>query len=93
MTELLRAWHGWPARGLVYTDTTRDGMLLGPNLGGLQTCVETYAGPVFLSGGVSDLDDIAACADSGAAGVVIGRALYEGAIDLAEALRAFPAPA
>ena len=44
-----------PARGLVYTDTTRDGMLLGPNLAGLKTCLETFGGPVYVSGGVSSL--------------------------------------
>jgi phosphoribosylformimino-5-aminoimidazole carboxamide ribotide isomerase len=90
MTELLRAWHDWPARGLIYTDTARDGMLLGPNLAGLRTCLETYAGTVFVSGGISSVDDISACQSNGAAGVVIGRAVYEGTIDLPTALRAFP---
>ena len=93
MTELLRVWHDWPTLGLVYTDTTRDGMLLGPNLAGLATCVETYAGPVFLSGGVSSVDDIVACQAGGAAGVVVGSALYERRIDLADALSAFPVTA
>ena len=93
MTELLRVWHDWPTLGLVYTDTTRDGMLLGPNLAGLATCVETYAGPVFLSGGVSSVDDIVACQAGGAAGVVVGSALYERRIDLADALSAFPVAA
>jgi phosphoribosylformimino-5-aminoimidazole carboxamide ribotide isomerase len=90
MTELLRVWHGWPARGLVYTDTSRDGMLEGPNLAGLDTCRETYAGDVYLSGGVTSIEDIRSCQAHGAAGVVIGRALYEGRIDLAAALLAFP---
>ena len=41
---------------------------------------------------ISSLEDLAACRASGAAGVIVGRALYEGAIDLPAALRAFPAP-
>jgi len=92
MTELLKLWRDWPARGLVYTDTTHDGMLEGPNLAGLDTCRETYGGDVFLSGGISSLDDIDACAEHGAAGVVIGRALYEGRVDLGGALQKYPEP-
>jgi phosphoribosylformimino-5-aminoimidazole carboxamide ribotide isomerase len=92
MTELLKLWRDWPARGLVYTDTTRDGMLKGPNLAGLATCREIYGGDVFLSGGISSMDDIDACAERGAAGVVVGRALYEGQVDLAGALHKYPEP-
>ena len=86
--ELLRAWRGWPAEGVVYTDTTRDGLLTGPDLDGLRSCQELYAGPVIASGGVGSVDDIRACAAAGAAGVVVGKALYEGRVDLAEALLA-----
>ena len=86
--ELLRAWRSWPAAGVVYTDTTRDGLLTGPDLDGLRSCQELYGGPVIASGGIRSVDDIKACAAAGAAGVVVGKALYEGRIDLAEALRA-----
>jgi phosphoribosylformimino-5-aminoimidazole carboxamide ribotide isomerase len=86
--ELLRAWRGWPAAGVVYTDTTRDGLLTGPDLDGLRSCQELYAGPVIASGGIGSVDDIRACAAAGAAGVVVGKALYEGRVDLAEALQA-----
>jgi len=87
-TELLRLWRLWSTAGLVYTDTTRDGLMTGPNLDGLQICRDLFGGPVILSGGISSLEDIAACAAAGASGVVIGRALYEGRVDLAGALRA-----
>ena len=73
---------------MIYTDTARDGVLAGPDLDGLRQCRDGYSGPVYLSGGVSSLDDIAACAEAGAAGAVIGKALYEGRIDLEAALRA-----
>lgn len=86
-TELLRVWSGWRATGLVYTDTTRDGVLAGPNLEGLRSCRELFTGPVIVSGGIGSLDDITACAAAGAAGVVIGKALYEGRFDLAAALQ------
>src|SRR5438132_7086034 len=78
ITELLRAWRGWPARGLIYTDTAHDGMLQGPNLAGLRTCRDTFGGDVYVSGGISSLEDITACRAGGAAGVIVGRALYEG---------------
>lgn len=87
-TELLRLWHDWPAAGVVYTDTARDGLLAGPDLDGLRTCQELYAGPVIASGGIGSLDDITACAVAGAAGAIVGKALYEGRVDLATALRA-----
>jgi phosphoribosylformimino-5-aminoimidazole carboxamide ribotide isomerase len=87
-TELLRRWRDWPAAGVVYTDTARDGLLVGPDLDGLRTCQELYAGPVIASGGIGSIDDITACAAAGAAGVIVGKALYEGRVDLADALRA-----
>ncbi len=86
--ELLRAWRAWPAAGVVYTDTTRDGLLAGPDIDGLRTCRELYGGPVIASGGIGSVADITACAAAGAAGVVVGKALYEGRVDLVQALRA-----
>jgi phosphoribosylformimino-5-aminoimidazole carboxamide ribotide isomerase len=91
-TELLRRWRRWRAAGVVYTDTTRDGMLSGPNLDGLQICRDLYVGPVILGGGIGSLEDIAACAAAGATGVLVGRALYEGKVDLASALQTFTNP-
>lgn len=92
-TELLRRWKGWRAAGLVYTDTTRDGMLSGPNLDGLQICRDLYGGPVIVAGGIGTLEDIAACAAAGATGVLVGRALHEDTVDLASAVRTFANPA
>jgi phosphoribosylformimino-5-aminoimidazole carboxamide ribotide isomerase len=86
--ELLREWRTWPAAGVVYTDTARDGLLAGPDLDGLRSCLELYGGPVIASGGIGSLDDITACAAAGAAGVIVGKALYEGRVDLALAMRA-----
>ncbi len=91
-TELLRRWKGWRAEALVYTDTTRDGMLNGPNLDGLQICRDLYGGPVIVAGGIGSLEDIAACAAAGAAGVLVGRALHEGRVDLASAVQTFTNP-
>ena len=91
--ELLTAWREWGAAGVIYTDTTRDGLMTGPDLEGLRVCRELYAGPVFLSGGISSLADISACSAAGAAGVVVGKAFYEGRIDLDAALHPLAKPA
>jgi phosphoribosylformimino-5-aminoimidazole carboxamide ribotide isomerase len=92
-TELLRLWRDWPAAGVVYTDTARDGLLVGPDLDGLRTCQELYGGSVIASGGIGSIEDITACAAAGAAGAIVGKALYEGRVDLVDALRAVAAAA
>lgn len=86
--DLLAAWTTWPVAGLIYTDTTRDGMLAGPDLEGLGRCRSQFSGTVFLSGGVRNVDDAVAAAAHGAAGVIVGRALLEGRFDLRQAIGA-----
>jgi phosphoribosylformimino-5-aminoimidazole carboxamide ribotide isomerase len=84
----LERWRAWPAAGVVYTDVDRDGVLAGPNLDGLRHCLEVYGGAVYASGGVTTAADIEACARAGAAGVILGRALHDGVLSLADALSA-----
>ena len=92
MEDVLRSWRGRPSAGVVFTGTDRDGMLDGPDLDGLDRCRALYEGDVYVSGGITTSEDVDACAAHGAAGVVIGRALYEGNLDLGELLREFPVP-
>jgi phosphoribosylformimino-5-aminoimidazole carboxamide ribotide isomerase len=73
-------------RHFVYTDIRRDGTLSGPNLSGLSELIETVDANVIASGGIAMLDDLKAVATAGAAGAIVGRALYDGRIDLAEAI-------
>ncbi|HEX3607440.1 MAG TPA: 1-(5-phosphoribosyl)-5-[(5-phosphoribosylamino)methylideneamino] imidazole-4-carboxamide isomerase [Candidatus Dormibacteraeota bacterium] len=87
----LRRWSDWEAAGVVLTNIARDGALTGPDLEGLEACIAAYSRPVIASGGVASLEDLIALADIGAAGAIVGRALYEGRIDLSAALRLFPA--
>jgi phosphoribosylformimino-5-aminoimidazole carboxamide ribotide isomerase len=70
----------------VWTSVARDGALAGPDIGGLRECLAAYGGPVIVSGGVSTRRDLEECARAGAAGAIVGRALYEGRLDLREAL-------
>jgi len=72
---------------LIYTDVARDGMLGGPDLEGLVALVHAVAVPVVLAGGVTTLDDIRAADAAGAEGVVVGRALYDGRLRLADVVR------
>lgn len=75
---------------IIYTDIERDGALAGPNVEATAALARRIRTPVIASGGVSSLDDLRALkavADSGIAGVISGRALYDGRIDLREALR------
>jgi phosphoribosylformimino-5-aminoimidazole carboxamide ribotide isomerase len=73
-------------RHFVYTDIRRDGTLSGPNVQGLGELIENVDADVIASGGISSLSDIKDVATAGAAGAIIGRALYDGRIDLAEAV-------
>jgi phosphoribosylformimino-5-aminoimidazole carboxamide ribotide isomerase len=74
-------------RTLIYTDVRRDGMLGGPDLEGAGR-LQTLGAEVIASGGVAGLRDIVAVRDAGLAGAIVGRALYEGRLDLATALAA-----
>jgi len=79
---------GWALAAIVYTDISRDGMLAGPNLDRTQEIAESTDVPVIASGGVTSIDDVRRLTALPVAGAIIGRALYEGKIDLAEAIRA-----
>src|SRR6202011_2055199 len=85
----LAGWRDWPAAGVIRTDIGRDGALLGPDIDGLEACVEAYDGAVIASGGIRSLEDLIAVADAGAAGAIVGRALYERTLDLTAALKLF----
>ncbi len=76
------------AAALLYTDVTRDGTGIGPNVDETARLARAVAVPVLASGGVARLDDLRRLAEvPGVEGCVVGHALYTGAIDLAEALR------
>jgi phosphoribosylformimino-5-aminoimidazole carboxamide ribotide isomerase len=77
------------AAAIVYTDIDRDGVLQGPNVVATAALAKAVTTPVIASGGVSSIGDLRAlAAEPGIAGAIVGRALYDGRIDLAEALAA-----
>ncbi len=72
---------------VVYTDIDRDGMLTGPNVEETRAMAEQVAIPVVASGGVSNLDDLVALSGiPGLMGAITGKAVYEGKIDLKQAI-------
>jgi phosphoribosylformimino-5-aminoimidazole carboxamide ribotide isomerase len=73
-------------RTLIYTDIDRDGMLVGPNIEIASELARRTSIEVIASGGVGRLDDVAAVADAGLAGVILGKALYERRVSLEAAL-------
>ena len=80
--DLARRWEAWPLAAIVYTDISRDGMLEGPNFEAIAELAAQVRVPVIASGGVSTLDDIRRLATLSLAGCIVGRALYEGRLEL-----------
>ncbi|RMG29117.1 MAG: 1-(5-phosphoribosyl)-5-[(5-phosphoribosylamino)methylideneamino]imidazole-4-carboxamide isomerase [Gammaproteobacteria bacterium] len=88
--ELARRFEDAGVSAIVYTDIARDGMMQGVNAEATAELARSISIPVIASGGVRSIADIqrlCAVREAGIEGVIIGRALYEGAIDLAEAQR------
>ncbi len=85
--ELARQFEGEPIAAIVYTDIATDGMMAGPNVEAMAEMQRSVNLPVVASGGVTTVADVHRLADVGMAGCIIGRALYEGTIDLKEALQ------
>lgn len=86
--DLARQFDSEPLAAIIYTDIATDGMMAGPNLKAMAEMQAAVDIPVIASGGVTTADDVAELAAAGLAGCIIGRALYEGTLTLAEALRA-----
>lgn len=74
----------------IYTDISRDGMMAGPNFESIRAFAKGLSTPVIASGGVttlSDVEKLASMSSEGVGAVIIGRAIYDGSVDLAEALK------
>ncbi len=88
VTDLARSFEDAGVAAIIYTDIDRDGAMQGPNVEATAALANAVDIPVIASGGVSSMDDLRALRDCGAPlnGVISGRALYDGRIDLAAAV-------
>ncbi len=77
-----------PVAAIIYTDISKDGMMAGPNFERTKTLAESIDIPVIAAGGVTETEDIKKLAALGIEAAIIGRALYEGTINLADAIKA-----
>jgi phosphoribosylformimino-5-aminoimidazole carboxamide ribotide isomerase len=77
-----------PIAAIIYTDITKDGMMTGPNLERTKALIDAVNTPIVASGGVSTIEDIEALARIGASAAIIGRSLYEGKLNLVDAIKA-----
>lgn len=86
--DLARRFESAGVSAIVFTDIGRDGMMQGVNVEATQALAASVRTPVIASGGVSSLDDIRALASAAEpiAGAIVGRAIYDGGLDLAEAI-------
>ncbi len=89
VTDLAKSFEDAGVAAIIYTDILRDGAMGGPNIDATADLARAVTIPVIASGGVSSLDDLKALkATNVISGAISGRALYDGAIDLAQALKA-----
>lgn len=90
-TDLALKFEDAGVAAIIFTDIDRDGALQGPNLEATGALARALSTPVIASGGVSSLDDLRAIAKldkDGVAGAIVGRALYDGRVDVVGAVRA-----
>ena len=89
-STLAKRFEGMGISGIIYTDISRDGTLSGPNIDSIKSFAKSISIPVIASGGVSDINDIKnimKLKKHGVDGVIIGKALYSGSVNLREAIK------
>jgi phosphoribosylformimino-5-aminoimidazole carboxamide ribotide isomerase len=86
--EFAQRLDGFGLRAVVFTDVATDGMMGGPNLPALRRLVQAVRTPVVASGGIASLDDVRRVAALGVEALIIGKALFAGALSLPAAIAA-----
>ena len=86
--DMMRRFAAFGVPRFIYTDIARDGTLRGPNMTALIRAARTVPAAIIASGGIASIDHIRRLARTGVEAAILGRALYDGAINLPDALRA-----
>ena len=84
--DVARQVSDWPLGAILYTDVAKDGMMQGPNLQQTQAIAQAGKVPVIASGGVGNIEHIRQLKTIGVWGAIVGRSLYEGTLDLGQAI-------
>ena len=84
--SLAQQFNSQPVAAIIYTDISRDGMMQGANIAGMSEMKQATNIPVIASGGVTTLEDVKQLREAGLDGAIIGRSLYDGVIDLKDAI-------
>ncbi len=88
ITDLAKKAAELPLAGIIYTDINKDGMLAGPNIERTKALAQAVNIPVIAAGGVTTIEDIKKLAETKViSAAIVGRALYEGTMNLAEAIK------
>jgi phosphoribosylformimino-5-aminoimidazole carboxamide ribotide isomerase len=85
--DFLPSLEALPLSALIYTDISKDGMMAGPNFESTEEVATKTSIPVIASGGVTTIEDVKRLSMLPLNGMIIGRAIYEGTIELEEAIR------
>ena len=89
-TDLVKNYSQLPINSIIYTDISKDGMLKGPNVDETEELANFSNIPVIASGGVRNLEDLKSLAESKKIfGAICGKSLYEGSLELDEAIKFF----
>ena len=86
-TDIAKEVSDWPLGAILYTDVAKDGMMTGPNFEATAMLADAGKVPVIASGGVGNIEHIRRLTQLPVWGVIVGRSLYEGTLDLKEAIQ------
>jgi len=87
--ELCKQMKQFGVKTIIYTDITKDGMMVGPNIESTKEIIDATGINIITSGGISAMMDIEKADQIGSQGVIIGKALYQGALNLSDAVNRF----
>ena len=87
--ELCKQMKSFGVKTIIYTDITKDGMMVGPNIESTKEIIDATGIDIITSGGISAMMDIEKADQIGSQGVIIGKAIYQGALNLADVINRF----
>ncbi|MPN31719.1 1-(5-phosphoribosyl)-5-[(5-phosphoribosylamino)methylideneamino] imidazole-4-carboxamide isomerase [bioreactor metagenome] len=87
--ELCKQMKNFGVKTIIYTDITKDGMMVGPNIESTKEIIDATGVKIIASGGISAMMDIEKADQIGSHGVIIGKAIYQGALNLADVINRF----